>query len=346
MAAVTCQAIRDLFSARVDDALTAQERTQLDAHLATCAECALEWQRFEGTVGLLRAAAPTRAPVGFVDRVLAARPQPWYRRLARGALVPWPVKLPLDAAAIVLIAGLAIMIFQHSPELQQAARAPQAVPTSTPSGSKQPGPATPPAAYAPAPPVPPSATAPVSPTPPVARRDGAVSDEAKERAAQPTLTELRREPMGKLDGGRPVESPRAAESRAKKAEAPEGGARQNAEQDLRAAAPPAAPPAVAATPEKSGEVQRLSSFRVDVQARLAVSDREAAERAVRDLVGRAGGRVLARTDEGCTTVLILAVPRDRWEDVRGGLQALGPLQLEGRGDDAARQLVFTLRLAR
>ena len=104
--------------------------------------------------------------------------------------------------------------------------------------------------------------------------------------------------------------------------------------------------APAATPEKSGEVQRLSSFRVDVQARLAVSDREAAERAVRDLVGRAGGRVLARTDEGSTTVLILAVPRDRWEDVRGGLQALGPLQLEGRGDDAARQLVFTLRLAR
>ena len=83
-----------------------------------------------------------------------------------------------------------------------------------------------------------------------------------------------------------------------------------------------------------------------MQARLAVGDREAAERAVRELVARAGGRVLARADESGTTVLVLAVPSQRWEDVRGGLQTLGALSLEGQGDAAARQLVFTLRLVR
>ena len=83
MATMTCQEIRELFSARVDDALSSEERATVDAHLATCAECAREWDRFAHTVGLLRAVAPARAPIGFVDRVLAARPQPWYRRLAR-----------------------------------------------------------------------------------------------------------------------------------------------------------------------------------------------------------------------------------------------------------------------
>jgi hypothetical protein len=123
---MTCQDARDLFSARADEALSAEERVVLDGHLATCTECAREWQRFAATVSLLRAAEPARAPAGFVDRVLAARPRPWYRRLAHQLFVPWPLKLPLEAAAVVMIAGLAVMVFQRSPDLQQAARVPDA----------------------------------------------------------------------------------------------------------------------------------------------------------------------------------------------------------------------------
>ena len=94
--------------------------------LVTCPECRREWQRFAATVGLLRAVEPARAPAGFVDRVLAgARPQPWYRRLARGLLVPWPVKLPLEAAALVMVAGLAVLVFQRSSDLQLATQAPE-----------------------------------------------------------------------------------------------------------------------------------------------------------------------------------------------------------------------------
>jgi anti-sigma factor RsiW len=125
---MTCQDARDLFSARADDALNPAEQAQLHAHLATCTECQREWARFERTVALLRAVEPAHAPAGFVDRVVAARPRPWYTRLARGLFVPWPVKLPLEAAAVVLVAGLAIMIVQRSPELQQASRLPE-VPT-------------------------------------------------------------------------------------------------------------------------------------------------------------------------------------------------------------------------
>jgi len=128
---VTCEQARDLFSARADDALSPAEAAELAGHLATCAECHREWARFERTVALVRGIEPAHAPVGFVDRVLAARPRPWWSRLGRGLFVPWPVKLPLEAGAVVLVAGLAIMIFQRSPELQQSARAPQAPPVVT-----------------------------------------------------------------------------------------------------------------------------------------------------------------------------------------------------------------------
>lgn len=334
MAAVTCQDIRELFSARVDDALSADERARLDAHLATCAECAREWLHFERTVGLLRATEPARAPAGFVDRVMAARPRPWYRRLARVVLVPWPVKVPLEAAAIVLVAGLAVMVFQRSPELQQAAR-----PTAPPPGGTlllhdptPPRPASaPPAASAPAP---------ASPSEPGRRGEAALAEETKLRPAEPAPADARKEAV--------VESFRQLpESRAKSATPPDAAAKKDAEPDrggaaARQSAPAPAPLAL----QKSGEVQRLTAATADVQARLVVADRVAAERTVRDLVTRAGGQLVSRTDDGTATVLALALPGDRWDDVKRDLENLGALRLEGRREDRTGLVRITLRLER
>ena len=119
---MTCAEIREHFSGRLDLALSEAEHELLAEHLDSCPECRREWGRFAATVSLLRSVEPVRAPAGFVDRVLAAtRPEPWYRRLMRGLLVPWPVKLPLEAAALVMVAGLAVLIFQHSSELRRMA---------------------------------------------------------------------------------------------------------------------------------------------------------------------------------------------------------------------------------
>ena len=94
---MTCHDARELFSALLDDALTAEERARLDAHLATCGECGRELEGFRGAVALVRGLPPDRAPAGFVDRlVAAARPEPWTTRLARRLFLPWTVKLPLN----------------------------------------------------------------------------------------------------------------------------------------------------------------------------------------------------------------------------------------------------------
>ncbi|PYN90734.1 MAG: hypothetical protein DMD87_00885 [Candidatus Rokuibacteriota bacterium] len=120
---MTCHDAREQFSALVDDALAPGERAALDAHLTTCADCRRELQRFRDTVALVRAVGPVRAPAGFVDRALeAARPVPWYRRLVRGLFLPWPVKLPIEAAAIVLVAVGVALVYRGAPELRQAAR--------------------------------------------------------------------------------------------------------------------------------------------------------------------------------------------------------------------------------
>jgi hypothetical protein len=142
---VTCDRTRDLFSALVDDALSTEERLSLEAHLAGCPDCRRELEAFRRTVALMRSAAPVRAPAGFVNRVLAAaRPVPWYRRVARRLFLPLRVKLPMEAAAVGIVAITGVILYRETAELQRAAR-PETSRPPVVSGTPQ-SPAPPPAA--------------------------------------------------------------------------------------------------------------------------------------------------------------------------------------------------------
>jgi hypothetical protein len=120
---VICVEACELFSALVDEALSSTERSSLEAHLATCADCPRELERFRATVALLQGLPRPRAPVGFVDRVLArARPEPWPRRLGRWLFVPLRAKLPMEAAAVALVAVVAVYLVHRVPEPALVAR--------------------------------------------------------------------------------------------------------------------------------------------------------------------------------------------------------------------------------
>jgi hypothetical protein len=165
---MTCHDARELFSALIDEQLTRGERADVYGHLATCADCRRELAAVERTVALVRGSTPARAPAGFVDRVVAAaRPTPWYRRAARAALLPWPVKLPLGAAAVLLVGGLAVLLFRGTQEQQRAVqpRTPPPVLTDRRLDGQRAEPAPPPA-----PPIPPT---------PTARDDSASTDRAE-----------------------------------------------------------------------------------------------------------------------------------------------------------------------
>jgi Putative zinc-finger len=252
---MTCHDAREQLSALIDDALGAQERGAVEAHLATCAECRRELERLRGTVALLRAVEPARAPVGFVDRVLeAARPEPWPRRLFRTLLLPWPVKLPIEAAAIVLVAVGVVYVFRSTLEPRRLYDAP-------PSGSTMLSDTTPPSSDA---------------------SRGAARPQEAPRAPEATRA---KETARTLEGARPQEAARAQEAEraleAAKAKARGPASEKQApEQKALEKTSPEGPPAAktAPAPEAFGEVGQQSKDADERRAKLDDASRDAAKR--------------------------------------------------------------------
>lgn len=287
---MTCADARALFSALVDDELSAAERAATGAHLAGCADCRRELERFSRTVSMVHALPAERAPVGFVDRVMdAAHPVPWPRRLARRLFVPLRVKVPMEVAAILVVATTAVWVFQRTPELQQAAR--------------QEAPATPgpPAASSPRPRAVPSPPA-SPPAPPAASRDEAPQTPArlKDEATSTSPPRERENRRAEGDVGGVAAQSRAAEAPAP-APAPEAMAKQ------------AAPPALA----RVGEPDVTGTWRVE--------DRAAATRELEGLVARVGGGPLTRRTEGAVEIVEFSVPREAYEDLTNVLEWFGRL---------------------
>jgi putative zinc finger protein len=303
---MTCHDARELFSARVDEALPPDEAAHLDAHLAGCPECRAEWARFERTVSLVQGLEPARAPVGFADRVLeAARPVPWHRRLLRRLFLPVAVKLPVEATAVVLVAGLAVMVFQHSPEMQKAARQEYA----------------PVAPQAPAPRVP-AAQAPEPPR---------LADERA--AASGDLA--RPEPLGKVPPlapeARVAEPPaRATEDTARPATPAPVPDRQR--EELPAARAPAAQRAAAlASPPM-------------LSARLVAKDRTDAGTTLRAAIGRVGGTELARRIEDRVVIVDAVIPREGYPFFMRELGQLGTVTVDAAPPESSTPVTVRIRV--
>jgi len=327
---MTCTETRDLFSALADDALTPAERAALDAHLAGCAECRRELAAFGRTVALVRAIDPAHAPAGFVDRVLAAaRPEPWPRWLARRLSTPWPT-LPLGAAALLLVAGLAVLLFRASPEPQQTARYQSAPPApaptreTTPSGasdtlqdaSRDAGAsATATREVAPAAP-PPAARA---PEPPARAGDVEAAKNRLEQAAPAAKSaETSVEPTAPARDAPP---PALEGRRAKVDSITTDTARANR---LRQDAAPLS---------RTGPMTGILAAPPDVTAQLRAADVSVAERSLIELAGRLGGRQTGRRIDGGRVVVELAVPREAYAQFVREATALGPLSLEQQTTD-------------
>ncbi|HYS18489.1 MAG TPA: zf-HC2 domain-containing protein [Candidatus Binatia bacterium] len=324
---MTCHDAREAFSALVDGALGADERAALDGHLATCAECRRELQRFRDTVALLRGAAPVRAPAGFVDRVLeAARPAPWPRRLLRGLFLPWPVKLPIEAAAIVLVTVGVVYVYRATPELQQSVRLGPTSPAVTEKPRLTPEPSAPSSS--------PEKNQPqeqdkagrsmekkMAAPPPAAR------DEASRRAAD--LRDASPDAGRQKEAGRPapaappvggkVEAPPVRAGREPEVAQERARARAAPVPESRADAPRAQRPA-------TGPSGVLSSVPPDVSGRLAVSDRAAALRGLAELVARLGAVESRRVDASDATLVELTIPREAYPELARQLGRLGRWQ--------------------
>ena len=344
---MTCHDAREQLSALIDDALGAEERSVVEAHLATCAECRRELQRLRSTVALLRAVEPERAPAGFVDRVLgAARPVPWPRRLFRALLLPWPVKLPVEAAAIVLVAVGVAYVFRATPELQQASRFEATPPVTTA-----------PREIAPEPPSPDVNQKAVG-TQEAARtqdKDHGPDQQAPEkRALEKRAPEKKTAPATQAfteTGPQPKE---AEQRGAKLDDASRDVAKR--QKDVRPAAP--AEPQVAGKLEESRaradalQAQRpaatppavISLVPPDVSGRLAVTDRDAALQSLARLIARLGGVEDRRLvgDEG--PIIELTIAREAYPEFLRELAGMGRWQVTREAPALPERVRIVLRI--
>jgi hypothetical protein len=307
---MTCEEARELFSARVDEALASAEAAQLDAHLAECAECRASFARFERTVSLVRGIPPAHAPAGFVDRVLEkARPVSWPRRVARRLFVPMGIKLPMEAAALLLIAGLAVMTFRQSPEMQRfesPVPARREAPTPpAPAMSKE-------VLRAPeAPPTPPVEARAARPTAPLSDRA-----DRPEVAPAPKLAVLDHQDSKLTGTDRQDPKSNVAQERARSGV-------------VKSVAAPAAAGALAAP---------------IVAARLVATDRAAALASLSRALERLGAREIARRTEGDGDIVDVAVPRDAYESFTRELGTLGVVTIERRPHDLPPSVTITVRI--
>lgn len=348
---MNCQDARELFSGRVDGEQSAEERAELDAHLAGCAECRRELARFEGTVALLRGVPPARAPVGFVDRVVAAaRPVPWPARLRRRLVEPLAWGQPIAATVGILIAVTAVYLYEKSPELQQAARPTMSYPTAGQAGRQDALEAGAKAKTAPAPL--PSAR-PQTPPSPESRLEGsldapgAVAKKEAELRDQPRQVE-RYATADETKAGRPAESA-----------APSGGSVAPSPPAVEAPAPAARSAPSAARERQAGapgDFEKGAFGRtgaanlaaktaaVDVGGRLAVADRPAAERALAELLARLGVAEVGRYAETDTLVVDVVVPGSAYAQLAEGLARIGRWQPERVPAELPSQVRVSVRI--
>ena len=115
---MNCDEARHLLSAHLADELGGPEKTRLQKHLQGCQDCSTVLAELKKTVALLKELPTVEPPQDFPAKVAEkirktplteTRPS-WFARL----FLPWKVKLPLEAFALLLVAGLAVYLMKQT----------------------------------------------------------------------------------------------------------------------------------------------------------------------------------------------------------------------------------------
>ena len=355
---MNCHDARDRLSDFLDEALGPPELAKVRAHLEGCPECRRELERLRATVSLLARVERPRAPLGFVDRVMAAaRPVPWYRRLGRLLFLPLGIKLPAEAAAMVMIAVLGVFLLQRTPEMKEAARpefqSPASRSEAPPERNAEPAPAREPAQS--------DSKAGKADSGKWAEQAPRVGREAENTMRERRLDSPPSPPSASEEPRQELNKERDAD-RFRKAGAPSIQAAPAPPAAAPGAGVPAAPPAESGAKSRDsaeGQSRALAPARPEVSARrqsvmsgvfgrLNVKDRPSAEKSLTDLLTRLGGSEIGRRQELGATVVEVLVPEARYTEFVRSLTALGAWTAEGQPTALPTdppQLRFSIRIS-
>lgn len=130
-----CDRILELLPGRLDGSLEEPRETEVERHLRDCPRCAAEEEALKETLALLRNLPPEKAPPELLEGVrrrIATETGP--TAPGKGLFASARVRIPLEAAAAVLLFLLVYGIQRQIPETDRPAAPPVRVEAISPSG--------------------------------------------------------------------------------------------------------------------------------------------------------------------------------------------------------------------
>ena len=119
---MNCPEAREAFSDLYDGTLSGPSLADLSRHLDGCPACRADWAAFRRAMQALKTLGDEEPSPDFAARVAERIEAPrWWQRVAATLVLPLRVKLPIHAAALVLLGLAGVWMSQRSPELQRAA---------------------------------------------------------------------------------------------------------------------------------------------------------------------------------------------------------------------------------
>ena len=119
-----CSAVQQKIADYIEGTLPPDERKQVEEHLAVCEQCRLHAADIRKTIETLKGLEEVPPPPWLTQKVMQrirteARPK---KGLFQRLFFPLHIKLPMEAAVTVLIAGAAVLIVKSmEPDLQRVA---------------------------------------------------------------------------------------------------------------------------------------------------------------------------------------------------------------------------------
>ncbi|MBN2298300.1 MAG: zf-HC2 domain-containing protein [Deltaproteobacteria bacterium] len=114
---MNCKDVKENLSAYIDDMLDKQIRTLVDEHLAVCRSCREELASLLFVIEDLKDAGSLKAPENFIESLHERLDAPSYwSRIKEILFVPAQIKIPLEFAAVSIVAVLVFTVYSvYSP---------------------------------------------------------------------------------------------------------------------------------------------------------------------------------------------------------------------------------------
>jgi tol-pal system protein YbgF len=126
---MTCNEAREALSDLYDGRLPQSAQEAVERHLQGCAACRTEWAALQRTVQAVSALGGAEPSPGFAARVRRQAEAPgWWGRAARWLFLPVRVKVPLHAAALLVLGLVGLLVYEQSPQPRKGTVPPRAMP--------------------------------------------------------------------------------------------------------------------------------------------------------------------------------------------------------------------------